>query len=124
MLLKLRAKDLNVREEPCTTPPGVPSPFPSVRATMRVLVPVSPEKSKSHGPVVQAHWQNAVLMPSNASFNERGKCELIAQFKETFLALFTTRRIDCESTCIPHQLTLGTHLSAEVLMPNAKGGKR
>jgi hypothetical protein len=123
MLVKLGAKDLKVREEPCTTPPGVPSPFPGVRVTMRVLVPVSSEKSKSQGPVVQAHWQNVVLMPSNASFNEQGRCELIEQFKETFLPLFTTRHIDYESTCIPHQLTLGTHLSAEVLMPNAKDGK-
>jgi hypothetical protein len=38
-----------------------------VAVAMRVLVPVSSEKGKSHGPVVQAHWQNVVLMPSNAS---------------------------------------------------------
>lgn len=28
------------------------------------------------------------------------------------------RNISVESNCIPHQLTLGTHLSAEVLMPD------
>ena len=126
MLSKLGAQDLKVREVPCTSMPGVPSPFPGVTVTMRVLVPASSaeaSKAKEQGAPVQAHWKNVVLMPTNAPFDEQGKCELIEQFKETFLPLFTTRNIKYGSTCIPHQITLGTHLSAEVLMPPAKAGK-
>jgi hypothetical protein len=70
---------------------------------------------------VQARWKDVVLMAENASYDEQGKCELIEQFKETFLPLFSTRNVKYGSTCIPHQLTLGTHLSAEVLMPASKG---
>ena len=123
MLDKLGAKDLKVREMACTSPPGAPSPFPGVRVDMHVLVPASSteaSKAKNPGPAVQADWKNVVLMPQSASFNEQGKCELIEQFKETFLPLFSTRDVKYASTCIPHQLTLGTHLSAEVLMPAPK----
>jgi hypothetical protein len=123
MLEKLGARELKVLEVPCSTSPGVPSPFPGVRVKMQVLVPASSaaaSKDKHVGAPVQAHWKDVVLMPTNADYDEQGKCELIEQFKETFLPLFTTRNIKYQSTCIPHQITLGTHLSAEVLVPAAK----
>ena len=118
MLAKLGARDLKVREMACIRPVG-PTEFPGVRVDMLVLVPASSpaaSKSKPAGPPVQAQWKEVVLMPSNASFEDQGNCELIEQFKETFLPLFTTRNVKYGSTCVPHQLTLGTHLSAEVLM--------
>ncbi|MGH8294167.1 MAG: hypothetical protein ACRETZ_01485 [Steroidobacteraceae bacterium] len=127
LLKKLGAEDLQVREVPCATPMGGPSAFPGVRVKMRVLVPASSAEAAKHesaGPAVQAHWKNVVLMPSNAGFEEQGNCELIEQFKETFLPLFSTRNVKYASTCVPYQLTLGTHLSAEVLMPPPKAGKR
>lgn len=123
MLDRLGAHDLKVREMSCTSPPGVPSPFPGVSVDMSVLVPASSDeasKAKSAGTPVPAHWKQVVLMPENANFDEQGKCELIEQFKRTFLPLFTTRDVKFGSTCIPHQLTLGTHLSAQVLAPPPK----
>ncbi|MGA7538828.1 MAG: hypothetical protein WBW93_08675 [Steroidobacteraceae bacterium] len=122
MLEKLGAQDLKVREYACVNPSG-PSLFPGVRVDMRVLVPASSAeaaKEKNAGPAVQAHWTNVVLMPEDAPVETQGNCELIEQFKETFLPLFTTRHIKYESTCVPHEVTLGTHLSAEVLMPPPK----
>ncbi len=119
MLRKAGARHLEVREYGCSKPVGV-DPFPGVRVVMQVLVPVSSEHGDKAGPVILAHWQRIVLMPSNAGFEEQGNCELIEQFKVTFLPLFTTRRISYGSNCVPHQLTLGTHLSAEVLMPDIR----
>jgi hypothetical protein len=122
MLAKLGARDLQVREIACIRPDG-PSPFPGVNVKMRVLAPASSAEAsqdKNAGAAVEAHWKNVVLMPENAGLESQGNCELIEQFKETFLPLFTTRNVRYESNCIPHQLTLGTHLSAEVLMPPAK----
>jgi hypothetical protein len=122
MLAKLGAQDLKVRQLACVRPSG-PSPFPGVNVSMRVLVPAASAAAahgKSAGPAVQAHWQDVVLMPDNAGYEEQGNCELIEQFKETFLPLFTTRNVKYGSTCVPYQLTLGTHLSAEVLMPPPK----
>ena len=123
MLSKLGARDLSVLRYGCTRPFGV-EPFPGVRVTMRVLVPASSRDGrKAGGPVVTAHWRNVVLMPDNAGVQEEGNCELIEQFKETFLPLFSTRHIRYQSNCIPHQLTLGTHLSAEVLMADTAAAR-
>jgi hypothetical protein len=122
MLAKLGAQDLKVQQFGCVRPSG-PTLFPGVRVTMRVLVPASSadaSKDKSSGPSVQAQWKTVELMPANASYDDQGNCELIEQFKKTFLPLFTTRKIQYASTCFPHQITLGTHLSAEVLVPPAK----
>lgn len=124
MLEKLGAQDLKVRRMGCVRPSG-PTLFPGVNVDMRVLVPASSSaaKDKAAGPAVQAQWQEVVLMPANADLNEQGNCELIEQFKETFLPLFTTRNVKYGSTCVPHQLTLGTHLSTEVLVASPKGAR-
>jgi hypothetical protein len=119
MLAKLGARDLEVRAYGCTRLVGV-EPFPGVRVTMKVLVPAPAHADKKAGALLAAHWQEVVLMPDEAGLQDEGNCELIEQFKQTFLPLFTTRHIRYQSNCIPHQLTLGTHLSAEVLMPDAK----
>jgi hypothetical protein len=122
MLQKLGAQDLKVRQMACVRQVG-PTEFPGVNVTMSVLVPASsPEasKAKSSSAPVQAQWKQVVLMPSNASYEDEGNCELIEQFKETFLPLFTTRNVNYGSTCFPHQLSLGTHLSTQVLMPPPK----
>lgn len=122
MLAKLGAQDLKVREIGCMRPSG-PTEFPGVSVNMSVLVPASSAdaaKSKAAGSPVRAQWKDVVLMPANASYEDQGNCELIEQFKRTFLPLFATRNVKYASTCVPHEITLGTHLSAEVLMPPAK----
>lgn len=122
MLQKLGARNLKVLQMGCVRPEG-PTVFPGVNVTMSVLVPSSSaeaSKAKSSGPPVQAQWKKVVLMPVNSGYNEEGNCELIEQFKQQFLPLFTTRKIDYGSSCVPYQLTLGTHLSAEVLAPPPK----
>lgn len=122
MLEKLGARDLKVRQFGCVRPSG-PTPFPGVQVTMQVLIPAdsaAASKDRNPAPPVQAQWKAVELMPENASYDEQGNCELIEQFKRTFLPLFTTRNVKYSSTCVPHQITLGTHLSAEVLVPPAK----
>jgi|SRR5579872_3027406 len=119
MLAKLGAQDLKVREIGCVRPVG-PTEFPGVLVDMRVLVPASSaeaSKAKGASAPVQAQYKDVVLMPANADFEDQGNCELIEQFKETFLPLFSARKVKYGSTCVPHELTLGTHLSAEVLVP-------
>lgn len=119
MLEKLGARDLKVRQYGCVRPSG-PTYFPGVQVTMRVLEPASSADAsadKDAGAQVQAQWKPVDLMATNASYNEQGNCELIEQFKRTFLPLFTTRNVKYATTCVPHELTLGTHLSADVLVP-------
>ena len=119
MLEKLGARELKVLSYGCVRGGGV-EPFPGVRVRMQVLVPATQPGGTHAGPVVHAHWQRVVLLSRTSSLQDQGNCELIEQFKETFLPLFTTRNISYQSNCVPHQVTFGTHLSAEVLMPDAK----
>lgn len=118
MLQKLGAQDLRVRQMGCVRQEG-PTLFPGVNVDMRVLVPASSADAATDktAATVQAQWKQVVLMSENASYEDQGNCELIEQFKRTFLPLFTTRKVAFGSTCVPHQITLGTHLSAEVLVP-------
>jgi hypothetical protein len=118
MLQKLGARDLKVNEYGCVEGSGVET-FPGVQVRMQVLAPASSKHGKAVGPVLYAHWQNVVLLAGNSSLQDQGNCELIEQFKETFLPLFTTRNIRYESNCVPHQLSYGTYLSTEVLMAPA-----
>ncbi|MGA7541131.1 MAG: hypothetical protein WBW93_20415 [Steroidobacteraceae bacterium] len=119
LLTKLGARDLKVREQRRSTLSG-PDPYPGVRVSMQVLVRASLEQGKNAGPMVAAHWQKVVLMPSTASLQQQDKCELIEQFKEAFLPLFATRHVSFESNCIPHEVDFGNHLSVEALMPDVK----
>lgn len=118
MLSKLGARDLVIRPYGCTRLVG-PEQAPGARVSMQVLVPVSTVHDGKAGRAIAAHWHNVVLLGPSAGLDAQSNCELIEQFKERFLPLFTARDIRYSSNCVPHQLTLGTHLSAEVLMPAA-----
>lgn len=125
MLRKLGARDLKVREVPCSTPEGGPDPFPGVRVKMQVLVPAAQAgKDAKSAPRVRAHWRHVVLAPAGIDEDYGGECELIEQFKRTFLPLFTTRNTRYSATCIPHQPTLNASLSTEVLVPDHPAAKR
>ena len=53
--------------------------------------------------------------------NAAGQCELLEQFNQKIMPLFTTRNVDLRATCVPHQLEpLGTKLQAEVLVTDQK----
>ena len=122
LLWKLGARQLKVLEDPCSSSPGRPDPFPRVRVKMQVLVPAA--KAGKGAPRVQAHWQPVVLSPSDTGYDLGGNCELIEQFHHTFLPLFSTRNTHYHATCIPHQATLGAYLRTEVLMPDRPAAKR
>ena len=114
MLVKLGARHLQIISDPCIRP-GAPDPFPGVRVRMQVLVPAAANTPAAKR--LAAHWHKVVVSGEGADLNQGGKCELIAQFRHTFLPLFTTRHIDIRADCIPHQVTMSSYLSAEVLVP-------
>lgn len=127
LLSKLGARDLKVREVPCSTSTG-PDPFPGVRVSMQVLVPAGKAgkagKADKSAARVPAHWHKVVLAPSHSDYDWGGECELIEQFKESFLPLFTTRDTHFSTTCVPHQVSLDTSLTTEVLVPDHPAAKR
>jgi len=121
MLLQLGARkdDLKVYETPCSGDPNRPNPFPGVKIKMSVLTPVS--GSASDAQPVQAQWKTVKLPYREYGLNAAGQCELLEQFKRTVLPLFTTRNVDLNATCVPHQVnSIGTKLQADVLVTNQK----
>src|ERR1700744_3666810 len=122
MLLQLGARkdDLKVTETPCSGMPDRPNPFPGVRIKMNVLQP-APAQLVSGATLVGAHWRPAKLPYRESGINAAGQCELIEQFNQKILPLFTTRNVDVRASCVPHQLEpLGTKLQAEVLVTDQK----
>lgn len=117
LLMKLGARDLEIRPDPCIYGAGRPDPFAGVRVKMRVLVPAGP-RVPAAAPRIAAHWHKVVLTSDGSELDYGGKCELISQFRRTVLPLFEPRRVDLRATCIPHQVTMDTYLSAEVLRPD------
>ena len=116
-LLRLGARpDLEVRIGACAQPFGRPTEFPSLIIKMNVLVPAT-DKTDTAAPIVTAHWQRVNLAAARDVVMEAGDCEIIEQIKSGILPQFTTRDVDYQSTCVPHQLTVGgTQLRADVLV--------
>ena len=119
MLLQLGARkdDLKVYEQPCSRPER-PDPFPGVKIKMSVLQPAA---GASDAPTVDAYWKPIKLPYRATGLDAAGQCELLEQFKQKVLPLFTTRNVDLHASCVPHQLEpLGTSLQAEVLVTDQK----
>jgi hypothetical protein len=113
--------DFKVDYYGCSAPFGSPDPFPGVRIKMQVLQPAG--ASDKSADAVGAHWQRVDLHLDKDPVWEASDCELLEQIKQKILPLFATRQVDFASNCVPHQASLGTHLAAELLFPDAKGDK-
>ncbi len=126
MLLQLGARkdDLKVYEQPCSGLPDRPNPFPGVKIKMSVLTP-APSAPTDGTQTVPAQWKKVKLPYRESALNAAGQCELLEQFKQKILPLFTTRNVDLRATCVPHQLEpLGTQLQAEVLITDQKKARQ
>lgn len=113
--------DFKVDYSGCSSPYGTPDPFPGVRIKMQVLQPAAVTDKSAE--VIAARWQRRNLHLDKDPVWEASDCELLEQIKQKILPLFATRNVDFTSNCIPHQASLGTHLSADLLVPDAKDDK-
>lgn len=123
MLLRLGARkdDLKVTETPCAGDPDRPNPFPGVRIKMSVLTTPVPPQLPAGTQIVPAQWKTVKLPYRQSGLDAAGQCELLEQFKKSILPLFTTRNVDLQASCVPHQLSpLGTKLQADVLIADQK----
>jgi hypothetical protein len=125
VLLQLGSrKDLTVRPFGCSSPFGVPDPFPAVTIKMNVLRPAGAAGTAADAPAVPAHWQPVEVRLDRDPVWQAGDCELLEQIKQRILPLFTTRNVRYRTNCVPFQLSPGgTQLSAEVLVPDQNDAK-
>jgi hypothetical protein len=100
----------------CSSPFGRPDPFPGVDIKMNVLQPADPKDSAAQP--LRAHWRRVDLRLDKDPVWEASDCELLEQIKQKILPLFATRNVDFSSNCVPYQALLGTHLAADLLVPD------
>jgi hypothetical protein len=83
---------------------GQPDKFARAELTFYTLAPPDPEKPIT-GPIVDGIWRPVALASRKPQDLRIGDCELVEQFKSNVLPMFTTRNIEGQISCIPHQLS-------------------
>jgi len=95
-------QDAKSRPGVCASGFGRPDKFARADLTFYTLAPSGADAPSGSKPVdgVWRHVSFAARKPRELS---TGDCELIEQFRNNVLPMFTTRNIDNHTTCIPHQ---------------------
>lgn len=83
---------------------GRPDKFARADLTFFTLAPPDPSKP-ADGPVVNGVWRPVALAARKPRDLMTGDCELVEQFKSNVLPMFTTRNVEGQTSCIPHQLS-------------------
>jgi hypothetical protein len=95
---------------------GRPDKFAQAFLTFYTLAPVTEQSTQSSR--VAAAWRAVRLVVHSPLDLAVGDCELVEQFHAHILPMFTTRNIDSQTTCIPHQDSGSTiNLKFESLVP-------
>ena len=88
----------------CAAEPGRVTEFPRVRLVFETAQVPDPGWRDAQEPVL-AQWRSVTLARNQPRLLEAGDCELVEQFRDRVLPAFTTRRLDGDINCIPHQLS-------------------
>jgi hypothetical protein len=84
---------------------GFGSPDKFARANLRFYALVPLEAGASAGSRINGVWRAVVIADRSPREVAPGDCELIEQFRDKVLPMFTTRNIDSRMTCVPNQLS-------------------
>jgi hypothetical protein len=87
----------------CSRGYGVPDKFARATLTFYTLVPVG--NGENGSPPINGAWRSVALGDRSPREVRLGDCELVEQFRDKVLPMFTTRNIDNRMTCVPNQLS-------------------
>ena len=88
----------------CAAGFGRPDKFARATLTFYTLAPAGAAASADAKPV-NAAWRPVALSPRSPRELSIGDCELVEQFRNNVLPMFTTRNIENRVSCIPHQVS-------------------
>ena len=110
--------DLRVGNYGCAALYGGPAEFPRVKLEFATLEPLAAAAAAVESAGVAGEWRLVRIDRDRPRVLEPGDCELLEQFRDRILPLFSTRAMDDHTRCIPYQLS-GTSLSLgfEVFVP-------
>lgn len=111
--------DLKASAGACASGFGSPDKFANASVTFYALVPIAEAKpDEANGAQVPGVWQTVEIAARKPLELQRGDCELVEQFRDHVLPLFTRRNVDERITCIPHQESGSSYfLRFEVFRP-------
>lgn len=116
LLRELGARsDMRVSGFGCTRLAG-PDPLANVRIKINVLQPARSPADHT----VPAHWQTVNLPPERDPIQRAADCELVQQFRQQVLPVFTARDVAGNTTCEPRNIVPGsTGLKMQVLVADS-----
>ncbi|HXC09464.1 MAG TPA: hypothetical protein VNV61_11105 [Steroidobacteraceae bacterium] len=88
----------------CASGFGRPDKFASATLTFYTLVPADSGTSPD-AKTVGAVWRSVALTARSPRGLALGDCEVVEQFRNSVLPMFTTRNVESHLTCVPHQLS-------------------
>jgi hypothetical protein len=106
LLLIAAGARMDAKSQPaaCTSGFGRPDRFASAYLTFYTLAAAGADQASDAG-TVNGNWRVVKFMPRTPSQLALGDCELIEQFRDRLLPMFSTRNIDNRTACVPHQLS-------------------
>ena len=107
----------------CTRGYGVPDKLGTAQVEFSTLQPAAAAGDAAVGAGGNPHgtWRKVELAPMRPYKLEAGDCELVEQFRDTLLPMFTTRNVNSRISCVPHQQSGTYSLSFEVFAAPRKG---
>jgi hypothetical protein len=101
--------DAKARAGACASGFGRPDKFARADLTFYTLAPGQTGAVSGATPIgaapVDGIWQPVSLADRSPRELSTGDCELVDQFRTAVLPMFTTRNIDNNTTCVPHQIS-------------------
>ncbi len=85
----------------CAAPFGQPDKFARADLTFSTLAPL--DGTAANGKSVNGAWRAVTLAAYAPRDLQIGDCELVEQFRQQVLPMFTTRNVVSSTTCIPNQ---------------------
>ena len=87
----------------CARGYGIPDKFARANLTFYTLAPFGNAENAS--PPIGGMWRSVVIADRSPREVALGDCELIEQFRDKVLPMFTTRNLNNRMTCVPNQLS-------------------
>ena len=88
----------------CASGFGRPDKFARADLTFYTLAPAGPSTAGNPAPVPGV-WRSVTFVPHSPRELGIGDCELVEQFRDHVMPLFTTRNATDRTTCIPNELS-------------------
>jgi hypothetical protein len=86
----------------CTRGYGTPDKFARANLTFYTLSPLG---NAENGSPINGVWRSVLIADRSPRELALGDCELVEQFRDKVLPMFTTRNVDNRMTCVPNQLS-------------------